>query len=124
MSSNFIDNKHIMIKEIKTFEELISLINKYEYVTIKFYKPFCKPCIDLKKRYEHLIKSFVDYEQAIFVKVLYDVDNELVKRFGIKKIPEVIFIRTKNNYVQHLGNSFIINITRTIVKDLYKNNTF
>ena len=81
------------MKEIKTFEELETVLNNNEKVLVKIGTSVCGPCKITENNLEE-IKS--DFPDILFVKVDADeCSEELLDSFNIMSIPVLILYKNK-----------------------------
>lgn len=67
-------------------------------VLIDFWAPWCAPCLALTPVLEALAPSYAG--DIKFVKVNSDENPELVKRFNVRGIPQVFFLRQGSDTAQ------------------------
>ena len=101
-----------MLKEItnQNFEEVVMKSDKP--VVVDFWAEWCSPCRIISPLMEELAK---EYEQEIkMVKCDVDENPELCRKFNIKSIPVVLFIKNGKVFDTKIGASPKINFVRKI----------
>ncbi len=105
------------VEQIKT-SELIQLsdsnfdenMNKYDFIVIDFWAPWCGPCRAIAPVIEELSKEYAG--KAAFGKLKVDDNPQTASRFGVISIPTIIFLKRGREVDRILGG-----ITKNIIKN-------
>jgi len=84
------------MKAIKSNKEFNDLVRGGKPFVVDFYADWCGPCQSLLPTVEKLAREFK--EDVDIVKVNIDKQQALAKKFGIRSIPQIYFL--KGNKVQ------------------------
>lgn len=75
------------VVEVKTREELDSLVASNEKVIVDFWATWCGPCARLKPHYA----AAAERSPAVFVTIdIEDADADLVEEYNIQSVPTVL----------------------------------
>jgi thiol-disulfide isomerase/thioredoxin len=107
----------MLIKKIKTYEELQTNINSYKYIILNISAVWCAPCMKLKPNLEKFI-AVIDEPEYIYLKLDeedYSDDKDFEKLFHLQKIP--YFAILKDGFVV---NSFVSGDFDFVSKKIYE----
>lgn len=107
----------MLIKKIKTYEDLQTNINGYKYIILNISAVWCGPCMKLKPNLEKFI-AVIDEPEYIYLKLDeedYSDDREFEKLFHLQKIP--YFAILKDGFVV---NSFVSGDFDIVSKKIYE----
>jgi thioredoxin 1 len=86
-----------MIVEYTNNEEINDLIQRDELILVKFGAEWCGPC----KMFDPVLNE-VSKQQDI-VQVDVDKDQELAKKYGIRSVPTVLFLKKGEEVFKTIG---------------------
>ena len=84
---------------IENFEELV--LNTDKPVLVDFWAEWCGPCKMIGPIIDELYNEFSD--KAIIGKVNVDLNNELAKKYNVRNIPTILFIKNGEIYDKQIG---------------------
>jgi len=83
-----------MVKEIKSLEEFVSLLNSYpnNLIVFDFYANWCGPCVRIAPELEKLQN---DYPNVLFVKVNVDYagNDDICQKLQVSSMPTFYFFK-------------------------------
>jgi thioredoxin 1 len=70
---------------INSQNEMREILNKYNYVIVKFTAPWCGPCKRIKKKFAELFETLP--EEFVCVVINIDEGTSLKRLMGVKSVP-------------------------------------
>lgn len=81
---------------------LSTLINSKKPVLVKFWAPWCKPCIRMTPKYKKAAQAFKN--KVIFAELNTEDNRGITSRYNIRSIPTLILFRNNKIIAKKTGS--------------------
>lgn len=79
------------VSSITNVKELDDMLAEYQHVVLKVYADWCPPCRRLAPVYEAVAENLSSTKDLLFIKANIDLSSELVQKYGVQKVPTLLF---------------------------------
>ena len=101
-----------------TSEKLEQLKSEGKTIFVDFFANWCRPCSQLSTQLESVVEKYSD--KVTFVAIDIEDEDDAVKKYGIRSIPNVIIFKGNeiiNNSVGLKPNSFYEEILKGLINE-------